>query len=157
MEGILDFSIFDERMTARKTKIIYVGGMAVPKGSTTPRFNSIIKLNTETGERATFYADIDGSVSEPAYIPRGPDCEEGDGWLIFYTKRDSCPKGELVILDCNDFSKPVAIAVLPFPTKNQVHGNWVPNPHPWKPLPLLSGPIKDITPSTKYSQLNRIS
>jgi carotenoid cleavage dioxygenase len=156
MDGIFDFPIYDERMTGHKTKIIYVGGMAAPFGASQPRFNSIIKFNTETGEKDTFYAGKDGTVAEPAYIPRGPGCEEGDGWLIFYMQRDSLPKGELVILDCKDFSKPVAMALLPFPTKGQVHGNWVQNPHPWKPLPMLTGPIADVTPTTKYSQLNKL-
>ncbi|KAL4889467.1 carotenoid oxygenase [Aspergillus ambiguus] len=156
LEGLFDFPIFDERMTGRKTKIVYLGGMMAPDGHPRPRFNGIIKLNTETGEKFIFYASKDGAVAEPAYIPRGPDCDEGDGWLIFYIERDSSPKGELVILDTNDFSKPVAIAQLPFQTRNQVHGNWVPNPHPERPLPPLTAPIKDVIPSTKYSQLHRL-
>jgi carotenoid cleavage dioxygenase len=130
--------------------------MIAPEGEDRPRFNAIIKLNTETGEKSIFHAASDGSVAEPAYIPRGPDCEEGDGWVIFYMGRDSSPKGELAILDTNDFSKPVAIAQMPFQTRNQVHGNWVPNPHPETPLPMLTCPIKDVVPSTKYSQLNRL-
>ncbi|KAL4874499.1 carotenoid oxygenase [Aspergillus karnatakaensis] len=124
LEGIFDFPIFDERLTGRKSKIIYLGGMMAPDGNPRPQFNAVIKLNTETGEKEIFYAAPDGGVAEPAYIPRGPDCDEGDGWLVFYMERDSSPKGELVILDTNNFSKPVAIAQMPFKTKNQVHGNW---------------------------------
>ncbi|KAK0122025.1 hypothetical protein ONS95_010290 [Cadophora gregata] len=157
LEGIFDFPIFDERMTGRKTKIVYMGGMIVPDEDTRPCFNAAIKLNTETGEKSIFQAYDGGSIAEPAYIPRGPDCEEGDGWIIFYTSSESSHKGELVILDCKDFSKPVAIVQLPFQLRNQVHGNWVPNPHPETPLPLLSGPIKDVTATTGYSQLNRLS
>lgn len=157
LEGVFDFPIFDERMTGRKTKIVYLGGMMNPDGGFRPRFNAVIRLNTETGEKSIFYAAKDGGVAEPAYIPRGPDCEEGDGWILFYHERESLPMGELVILDTKDFSKPVAIAQLPFRTRNQVHGNWVPNPHPETPLPLLTGPIKTVIPSTKYSQLNRLS
>ncbi|KAL2836655.1 carotenoid oxygenase [Aspergillus pseudodeflectus] len=156
LTGIFDFPIFDERMTGRKSKILYLGGMMALDGGFRPQFNTIIRFNTETGEKSTFYAGDDGGVAEPAYIPRGPDCEEGDGWIIFYMERESSPKGELVILDAKDFSKPLAIAQLPFKTRNQVHGNWVPNPHPGQPLPLMSGPIKDIIPSTKYSQLHRL-
>jgi carotenoid cleavage dioxygenase len=155
LEGIFDFPIFDERKTGFKSKIVYLTAMIAPDGEERPRFNAIIKLNTETGEKSIFHAAPDGSVAEPAYIPRGPDCEEGDGWVIFYMERDSSPKGELAILDTSDFSKPVAIAQMPFQTRNQVHGNWVPNPHPERPLPMLTGPIKDVMPSTKYSQLNR--
>ena len=155
LSGIFDFPIFDERMTGRKTKIVYLGQMTNP-GTPRPVFNAVVKLNTETGEKSAFYAAKDGQVAEPAYIPRGPDCEEGDGWLIFYTGGESSHKGDLIILDTNDFSKPVAIAQLPFALRNQVHGNWVQNPHPEKPLPLLTGPIKDLTPTTQYSQLNKL-
>lgn len=156
LEGIFDFPIFDERMTGRKTKIVYLGGMMAPEGRHQPQFNAIIKFNTETREKSIFYASKDGSVAEPAYIPRGPECDEGDGWIIFYTSRESSHKGELVILDSKDFSKPIAIAQLPFVTRNQVHGNWVPNPHPERVLPMLTGPVKDVTPTTKYSQLNKL-
>ncbi|OGE53800.1 hypothetical protein PENARI_c007G06837 [Penicillium arizonense] len=156
LEGIYDFPIFDERMTGRKTKIVYLGAMMNPDGNPRPRFNAVVKLDTETGAKSIFHAAADGEVAEPAYIPRGPDCEEGDGWIIFYHEKDSSPKGELVIIDTNDFSKPVAIAQLPFRTRNQVHGNWVQNPHPETPLPLITGPAQDIIPSTKYSQLNRL-
>lgn len=155
LSGIFDFPIFDERMTGRKTKIVYLGQMTNP-GTPRPVFNAVVKLNTETGEKSAFYAAKDGQVAEPAYIPRGSDCEEGDGWLIFYTGGESSHKGDLIILDTNDFSKPVAIAQLPFALRNQVHGNWVQNPHPEKPLPLLTGPIKDLTPTTQYSQLNKL-
>ncbi|PVH67273.1 hypothetical protein DL98DRAFT_604590 [Cadophora sp. DSE1049] len=134
-----------------------MGGMIVPDEDTRSCFNAAIKLNTETGEKSIFHAYDSRSIAEPAYIPRGPNCEEGDGWIIFYTSSESSRKGELVILDCKDFSKPVAIVQLPFQMRNQVHGNWVPNPHPETPLPLLSGPIKDVTPTTRYSQLNRLS
>ncbi|KAI4600392.1 hypothetical protein KJ359_000746 [Pestalotiopsis sp. 9143b] len=155
--GTFDFPIFDESRTGRKTKIVYLTAM-LPREEVgqQPRFNGIIRLNTETGEQAVFRAPSDGSVAEPAYIPRGPDCDEGDGWIIFYTQRDSMPKGELMILDTRDFSKPVAIALLPFPTKNQVHGNWVQNPHPETPLSILTEPIEDVTPTTKYSQLTKL-
>ena len=157
LEGIFDFPLFDERMTGLKTKIVYLGGMMSPEKNDRPCFNAIIKLNTETREKSIFYTAEDGNVAEPAYIPRGPDCEEGDGWLIFYSERESSPKGQLIILDSKDFSKPVAIAQLPFLTRNQVHGNWVQNPNPEKPLPMLTGPVKDVTPTPKYSQLNRLS
>jgi carotenoid cleavage dioxygenase len=158
LSGIYDFPIYDERKTGLKTKIVYLTGMIsmTPEQSERPRFNAIIKLNTETGEKSVFYTANDGCVAEPAYIPRGPDCDEGDGWVIFYMEKDTSAKAELVILDSKDLSKPVAIAQLPFQTRVQVHGNWVPNPHPERSLPILTSPIKDVLPSTKYSQLNRL-
>jgi carotenoid cleavage dioxygenase len=153
-EGVFDFPIFDERMTGRKTKIAYLGQMIVTPRR--PTFNGVVKLNTDTGEKWIFRRSEDSTIAEPAYIPRGPDCEEGDGWIIFYSEQETAPCGELVLLDTNDFTKPVAIMQLPFRLRNQVHGNWVPNPHPETPLPSLTRPIKKVIPSTKYSQINRL-
>lgn len=154
-EGIFDFPIFDERMTGRKTKIAYLGQM-IDSLNTRPVFNGVVKLNTETGARSVFRRSEDSSIAEPAYIPRGPDCEEGDGWIIFYSEKENAPCGELVLLDTNDFTKPVAIVQLPFRLRNQVHGNWVQNPHPDIPLPPLTRAVRDIIPSTKYSQIIRL-
>ncbi|KAL2848901.1 carotenoid oxygenase [Aspergillus pseudoustus] len=134
LSGIFDFPIFDERLTGRKSRVVYLGQMTKPE-SERPEFDAVVRLDTETGEKLIFSPSEDGRFAEPAYIPRGPDCEEGDGWLIFYTDRPSALKGELIILDTKDFTKPVAIAQLPFVLRNQVHGNWVPNPHPERSLP----------------------
>lgn len=156
IEGVFDFPQVDERFLTRKTSIAFIGGFAEAYESERPVFNKIIKFNTETGVKEVFRVPRDGSVAEPAFIPRSENAPEGDGWLIFYVERTSSPKGQLMILDTADFSKPVAIVQMPFTTRNQVHGNWVPNPNPEQPLPLLTGPIKDVKATTKYSQLSRI-
>ncbi|KAL2849853.1 carotenoid oxygenase [Aspergillus pseudoustus] len=156
LSGIFDFPIFDERLTGQKSRVLYIGQMTNP-GAPRPEFDAVVRLDTETGEKSVFHPAGDGRVAEPAYIPRGPDCAEGDGWLIFYADRQSSPKGELFILDTKDFSKPVAVAQLPFPLRNQVHGNWVQNPHPERPLPpLTANPVKDVTPTPYYSQLTKL-
>ncbi|KAB5580257.1 isoeugenol monooxygenase [Coniochaeta sp. 2T2.1] len=156
IDGVFDFPQVDDRFLTRKTSIAFIGGFAEAWESERPVFNKIIKFNTDTREKTVFRVPSDGSVAEPAFIPRSDDAPEGDGWLIFYTERTSSPRGQLLILDTKDFSKPVAIVEMPFMTRNQVHGNWVPNPHPGQALPPLTAPIKDVTPTPKYSQLTKI-
>ncbi|KAB5551047.1 carotenoid oxygenase [Coniochaeta sp. 2T2.1] len=156
IDDVFKFLLVDDRLLTRKTSIAIIGGFAEVLESERPVFNKIIKFNTDTGEKTVFRVPSDDSVAEPAFIPRSDDATEGDGWLNFYLKRISSPKGQLFILDTNDFSKPVAIVEMPFVTRTQVHRNWVPNPRPGQPLPLLTAPIKDVTPTPKNAQPTKV-
>ena len=64
-------------------------------------------------------------------------------------------KGEIVVLDTEDFTRPVALVEMPFAMRNRVHGNWIPNANPGKPLPRLTKPVRDVAPST-LGALNRV-
>ncbi|PPJ50878.1 hypothetical protein CBER1_07099 [Cercospora berteroae] len=157
-EGIYDFPVWDERFTTKPTKYVIMAEFANKFENRRPDFDHIVRLNTETGEKQVFHAGDESYVLEPAFIPRSADAPEGDGYIIFYTTRASTNKGELVILDTEDMSKPLAIAVLPFAMRKQVHGNWVDNPHPGKKLPLLTAPVKqDVRPTPWHSQLHMVS
>lgn len=115
----------------------------------------MVKLETKTREALVF--DVGGVVSnvaEPVFVPPSDDAPEGDGYVIACAYRPGAVNGELVILDSNDFSKPLDLVKLPFQMRDQVHGNWIPNPNPGKPLPFLSGPPMDISPSD-VGPLNR--
>lgn len=156
-DGVLDFPAWDERFSTRPTTKAYIAGFsswtAARRG-----FNKIIKIDTESSETQIFDAGDDGNVAEPTFIPRSDDAPEGDGYLIFSLTRDSLPgKADLVIVDTSDITKPIAIALLPFAGRAQLHGNWVPNPHPERKLDPLTGPVKqDVPVSKEYSQLNRL-
>ncbi|OJJ39644.1 hypothetical protein ASPWEDRAFT_169476 [Aspergillus wentii DTO 134E9] len=75
----------------------------------------------------------------------------GGGWLIFYADWESQPKGELIILNTSDFSGPIAIAQLPYVLHSQVHDNWAQSLSLTRPLPPLTGPIKDAVSSNIHS------
>ncbi|KAK5042341.1 hypothetical protein LTR84_001637 [Exophiala bonariae] len=148
--GLTEFPSVDERFLSRKTKIVF---FATIPPEDFMRIDGIVKLNTETMESEKFLAAENGSFAEPVFIPRSNDAPEGDGWVLFYSTRPTSTKGELILLDTADFSRPVAIIQLPFASSFQVHGNWVPNPRPGQPLPPLGKPVKDVRPSVKYSPL----
>ncbi|KAH7118059.1 lignostilbene dioxygenase [Dactylonectria estremocensis] len=148
---ISDFPKTDERFLTRKQRIVYLiscdAGKEIKPG-TLSAFNTIVKLDTETLEMMVFDPGENGRVAEPVFVPRSDDAPEGDGWVIGWTDSAKSPRGELVVLDTNDFSKPVAVIHLPFAMRTQVHGNWVPNPTPGTPMPRLTKPLNvDVTPS----------
>lgn len=87
--------------------------------------DGIAQHNYKTGKTEYYYAGRDGNVQEPIFVPRSDDAPEGDGWVMSLVERRSTNLCELVILDTRDFSRPVAIAKLPFHVKAQVHGNWI--------------------------------
>lgn len=87
--------------------------------------DGVAQHNYATGETEYYYAGRDGNVQEPIFVPRSEDAPEGDGWVMFLVERRSTNLCELVIVDTREFSKPVAVAKLPFHVKAQVHGNWV--------------------------------
>jgi carotenoid cleavage dioxygenase-like enzyme len=75
------------------------------------------------------------AVGEPVFIPRTPDAEEGDGYVMCMVSRFLEHHAELVVLDLADFHKsqengddiePVPRIVLPFRLRSGIHGSWVP-------------------------------
>ncbi|KAM6529311.1 hypothetical protein FALCPG4_007452 [Fusarium falciforme] len=144
-----DFPRTDERFLTRKQRIVFLVACDAGREVTTQglAFNTIVRLDTETGDMAVFDPGEGSGVAEPVFVERSPDAAEGDGWILSWVKRPSAPNGDLVVIDTRDFSKPVAVVRMPFETRAQVHGNWVPNPNPAVPLPKLTKPIKDIKPS----------
>lgn len=146
---ICDFPRTDERFLTQRQRIVFF--IACDAGKKAPRsemmFNTIVQLNTETGETMVFDPGDGSGVAEPVFVERSPDAPEGDGWIICWMRRPAAPNGEFVILDTRDFSMPVAVVQMPFAMRTQVHGNWVSNPNPDVPLPKLTRPIKNIMPS----------
>lgn len=154
-----EFPVFDDRFNTMKGSTTFMVGADVldekPRDRPTLMPNSILKLESESGRWMVWHAGEGGQVSEPAFIPRSDDAPEGDGWLLFATARAAAPRGEMVILDTNDFSRPVAVIQMPFVLRDQLHGNWVPNPSPGTRLPRLTRPVTSIQPSA-VGPLNRI-
>ncbi|KAL1872992.1 hypothetical protein Daus18300_004133 [Diaporthe australafricana] len=155
--GLVDFPKTDERFLTRRQRIVYLAACDAGKAKVRQfGFNSVVRLDTETRETAIFDPGEEGSrLAEPVFVLRSDDAPEGDGWVIFWCDSPSVPKGQLFILDTDDFTKPVALVQLPFAMRNQVHGNWIPNTNPGKPLPWLTKTVKHVVAST-HGSLDRI-
>ncbi|KAF2424439.1 hypothetical protein EJ08DRAFT_700795 [Tothia fuscella] len=133
-----EFPTVDDRFNTQRQNITFMVGANVLRDEPAlglPPFNS------------------GGQVAEPCFIPQ-PEVE-GDGWLLFWTAREGAPRGEMILSDSNDFTKPVVVIQMPFVLQGQLHGNWVPNPNPSTKLPRLTKPLKYVQP-TAIGPLNTI-
>jgi carotenoid cleavage dioxygenase-like enzyme len=68
-----------------------------------------------------------GMAQEPVFVPRSPDAQEGDGYIISVVNRVRENLAELYVLDTQDWlGDPVARVRLPFNLPMSFHGCFVP-------------------------------
>jgi carotenoid cleavage dioxygenase-like enzyme len=64
-------------------------------------------------------------VSEPVFVPRSADAEEGDGWVLATVLRPATGTSDLVAFDARAVAAgPVGSAKLPHRVPDGFHGNW---------------------------------
>ncbi len=64
-------------------------------------------------------------MSEPVFVPRGPDAAEGDGWVLSVVYRAAQDRSDLAVFEAADIAKgPVALAHLSGRVPAGFHGNW---------------------------------
>ena len=90
-----------------------------------PSFNGLAGIDLKTGKRQS-YAMADGdAVAEPIFVPRSPDAEEGDGWLLTVAYRGNEQRSDLLIFEAQALSDgPIAEARLSSRVPFGFHGNW---------------------------------
>ena len=80
----------------------------------------------ENREVSRYFAGPDATVQEPFFVPRSPDAEEGDGWLIMIVNRWDTNLNDLVIVDTADLAAgPEATASLPMRLHSGIHTLWI--------------------------------
>jgi carotenoid cleavage dioxygenase-like enzyme len=84
-------------------------------------------VDVQTGALEIWAPGPGDSVQEAQFVPRSPDSEEGDGWLLVPVSRVSKMRSDLVILDARNVAAgPVATLKLPVRVRASFHGTWVP-------------------------------
>ena len=78
-------------------------------------------------ELETLHRDEAGYLyQEAVFVPRSPDSDEDDGYLMAYAHHTERDASEVVILHAQDFlGEPVARVELPVRVPFGFHGNWV--------------------------------
>jgi carotenoid cleavage dioxygenase-like enzyme len=113
-----DFPRIDERFAGRPYR--YSWGPALAG-------NSLVQYDVANGERK-FHSSREGtSLGEAVFVPRTPDGEEGDGFVLTLAYRADEKRSDLLILDGRDIeAEPLAVAQLPIRVPSGFHGNWRP-------------------------------
>jgi carotenoid cleavage dioxygenase len=128
-----EMPVVDGRFAMRHTRHYWFGTNhpqqwpMLPPGPKGPPFTCLGHFDEHTGKIDLFYAGPDSSPEEPCFVPRSPDAEEGDGWLMTMVGRRAENRTDLVILDARNLSQgPVAVVKFPCRVHEGFHGIWVP-------------------------------
>ncbi len=66
------------------------------------------------------------ATSEPVFVPRAADSEEGDGWILAVVFRGAQMRSDLLVFDALHVSAgPIASVAIPHRVPNGFHGNWI--------------------------------
>ncbi|HEY8357105.1 MAG TPA: carotenoid oxygenase family protein [Ramlibacter sp.] len=128
-QPITSFTVVDGRFTGRQHRFIFSPffDAARPNSGSHPQqryaANSIGRFDTRTAELAVFQGGASEMLQEPSFIPRAPDSDEGDGWLIF-TAHDPARMRACIVLADAVTLREVARVILPFRNPTQFHGTW---------------------------------
>jgi carotenoid cleavage dioxygenase len=125
-----EFPRIDERFMSRQYDISW-SNVFIPQKSDQSKnifqgLNGLAMHKNSTGDTKWFYAGDDSLIQEPIFIPRTESAPEGDGWVLaLIERRGAVSRCDLVVIDTQEFEKPIAFVQLPFHVKAQIHGNWV--------------------------------
>jgi len=117
------------RIDERRSGLAYRHGWFVghDPGDPSRPFSRVVHIDHARPFAPDVHALADGDAcSEAVFVPRAPDAEEGDGWLLAVAYRGASGKSDLLVFDATDVAAgPLASASLPVRVPNGFHGNWI--------------------------------
>ncbi|GLA51273.1 hypothetical protein AnigIFM63604_007625 [Aspergillus niger] len=90
-----------------------------------PVYNSIGRLNLRTRQFDKYFPGNKHLVQETVFTPRSSGAAEGEGYLLFLVNNYETMLSELHLVDTDDFTRPLAVILLPLRLRQGLHGNWV--------------------------------
>ncbi|MGO8918057.1 MAG: carotenoid oxygenase family protein [Stellaceae bacterium] len=90
-------------------------------------FDALAHLDRRTGARALYRLPQGDAISEPVFVPRAPDADEGDGFVLAVAWRGAEKRSDLLVFDAGALAAgPLAAAQLSHRVPFGFHGNWRP-------------------------------
>ncbi|WP_423195656.1 MULTISPECIES: carotenoid oxygenase family protein [unclassified Cupriavidus] len=120
-----EFPRFDDRHAMHPYRHGYFAArMHESSGRST--YDTLVHLDHARGERRMHTLPAGDAISEPVFVPRRADAEEGDGWLLATVYRGHEHRSDLVVFEAGDISAgPMATVQLSHRVPFGFHGNWV--------------------------------
>ena len=126
-----EFPRIDDRMAGKRYKHGYMITYDLekpyngPPGPFAGVINSLTHFDLENGTEESWWCGPDGSLQEPAFIPRSKDAPEGDGYLVALVDNHVTNYSDLCIFDARNVARgPICRAKLPIRLRQGLHGNW---------------------------------
>jgi carotenoid cleavage dioxygenase len=118
-----EFPRHDERRVGKPHRFAYTVGFG--RG---PTLGGLFKHDLRDAKRELHDEGPARRFLEPVFVPRSPEADEDDGWILAYLHDASTDRSDVVILHAQDFtSAPVATIHLPVRVPFGFHGSWVPD------------------------------
>lgn len=119
-----EFPTMHPEKVGRPYRYVYLGAAHNPTGNAP--LQAVLKVDLETGERQLWSAAPRGFTGEPIFVPRSsePNAAEDEGWLLLLTFNAKRERSELVILNAQTLSEPVAILRLKHHVPYGLHGSF---------------------------------
>lgn len=88
---------------------------------------SLLRHNLPSGTTEIHDLGPGSEAGDPVFVPRSPEAQEGDGWVMTLVRDIGSGAGKLVVLDTTSFSgDPVAEVWLPSAGSRGFHSSWLP-------------------------------
>lgn len=120
-----EFPRFDERRTGLSYRHGYFAADTRDTGKAV--FDAIAHFDAVSGRLLVHSLPAGDVPGEPIFVPRRPNAEEGDGWLLALIYRGAEDRSDLAVFDASDIAMgPIGLAHLPRRVPYGFHGNWRP-------------------------------
>jgi all-trans-8'-apo-beta-carotenal 15,15'-oxygenase len=119
-----EFPQWDWRYTGRQSRFIYTAGIC--QNETPGFYNALQRIDLSSGDVKVFDCGAGRYASEGIFVPRTPDAPEGEGYLLTAVYDAATELSELVILDAETLSEPIARVPLKNHIPHGFHGGWTP-------------------------------
>ena len=121
-----EFPRLDERFAGLPYRHGFMASTTGPEGKNA-LFDQVVHVDLETGKAKRWHAGEGSFVGEPIFVPKTPNAEEGDGYLLSIVYRGPEHRSDLVVFDAQEVdSGPRARARLDLRVPHGFHGNWIP-------------------------------
>jgi carotenoid cleavage dioxygenase len=119
-----EFGRINDDRTGVRTNCLYMPAFTRP-GAVAGDFDTIVKYDTATGTRTTWYAGDTGHVGEAVFAPDPDGTAEDDGWILNLAHDSGRNRSELLVLDARDIAAgPIARVEVPQRVPFGFHANW---------------------------------
>ena len=124
MDHHLEFVQFDKRFVSEPSQ--YQFGITIENAKNNAEFDSIARIDTDTGLRDHFSFGQHASVEEPLFIAKAGHSQEGEGYLIHTWLDFKQAKTGLAVFEAQKISHgPLAMTQLPYYLPLGFHGAFV--------------------------------
>jgi len=112
-----EFPQWDWRKTGSESRYTYTAGIC--ENETPGFYNALQRVDYQTGEAKVYDCGPGRYTSEPIFVPRQPDSDEADGYILCVIYDAATQLSQLMILDAASMADEIAVV----PLKNHIpHG-----------------------------------